>query len=112
MTSRLDFADFVLKMKTKSAKSTNDLNEVDEVDEVSEIDEVDEVGEIDEVLARWRVFPAMSRIFCARLVPSSPPNSRHPILHFVVPTGADVSGVCSRVALGRLTPRREAGAIS
>ena len=109
MTSRLDFADFVLKMKTKSAKSTN---EVDEVDEVDEIDEVDEVGEIDEVLARWRVFPAMSRIFCARLVPSSPPNSRHPILHFVVPTGADVSGVCSRVALGRLTPRREAGAIS
>ena len=100
MTSRLDFADFVLKMKTKSAKSTN------------EVDEVDEVDEIDEVLARWRVFPAMSRIFCARLVPSSPPNSRHPILHFVVPTGADVSGVCSRVALGRLTPRREAGAIS
>ena len=61
MTSRLDFADFDLKIKTKSAKSTNDLNEVDEVDEV------DEVGEIDEVLARWRVFPAMSRIFCARL---------------------------------------------
>ena len=103
MTSRLDFADFVLKMKTKSAKSTN---------EVDEVDEVDEIDEIDEVLARWRVFPAMSRIFCARLVPSSPPNSRHPILHSVVPTGADVSGVCSRVALGRLTPRREAGAIS
>ena len=55
MTSRLDFADFVLKMKTKSAKSTN---EVDEVDEVDEIDEVDEVDEIDEVRANVGTFSA------------------------------------------------------